>query len=256
MWRKKALLITGIVVILGVIFFLVSWSTRGGLVKTTLRPFTAIGRGFLRVPNFFEARNYLRAENEKLRDAVARLAVDHAELERKTEELEELQALLDYQEIPRENRITARVVSYTRDPFTATLIIDRGSEDGLEEDAPVIVRDGIFIGRVERVRERSATVLLALDPRSKVGARIVGREGGLGVLEGHNVLYRLTLIPREVEFSQNDVVVTEPFEFMGSRQFVLGTVIGIEEDPNSPFKTAVVEPLVPLDQILFVDVIK
>jgi len=253
--RTKIVIAIIVIAILLLLFFIIRSLAVNGFTNTIFAPFKAIGSTLVRFPTFFGEKNELQKQNTALQDTITRLAVDRAKFERLENEVNELKAFLKYQESTTSQTTTARVLGYTHDPFTATIKINKGSKDGITKGLPVLVRGGIFIGTVSKVNENDSIVLLALDGRSKVAARITGVDGGLGILEGHAVVYRLTLIPREINFDLNSVAVTDPFSLGVADQYVVGVVTGIEEDPNTPFKTAIIEPLVPIETISFVAVV-
>jgi rod shape-determining protein MreC len=74
-----------------------------------------------------------------------------------------------------------------------SVLIDRGTEDGVEEGFPVVA-GGVYVGRVQVARARSALVCLVTDPRSRLevalrtdaGRRVTGflrRRGAIGTGE-------------------------------------------------------------------------
>lgn len=244
--------------LIGALFFFL-WVPRGPVgAREATRPvvklFYALGRSVMTLPRFFQSRQSLRMENMRLRVELEALTLDYAAFEAQKKETKALAALLRYDAPEDTHRITARITGYARDPFTLTVFIDRGKENGIIKDAPVIVRNGLLIGRVVRVWDKSALVLLALDTRSKIPAKVLDREGALGVLEGHGALYRLTLLPRDVRIERGDIIVTETFGVVPAG-LVLGTVAELEETSETPFQTAVVLPPFEPNELSFVAVI-
>ncbi|WP_205474918.1 rod shape-determining protein MreC [Nocardioides sp. SYSU D00038] len=147
----------------------------------------------------------LEAENAELRQQLARTDVDRnrlAEYDGLTAAAEDL----GYAMVP------ARVVGYgAAQTFTRTVTIDAGSRAGLAPDMTVVAAEGL-VGRVLRVTSTTATVLLVVDDRSVVGARLgssmeIGSLTGDGTLDDDGALdleqVDETAVPR-----RGDVVVT------------------------------------------------
>ena len=78
--------------------------------------------------------------------------------------------------------VAARVVSGPESNFQASVVIDRGSADGLIRGMPVVAGSGL-VGRLESVARHQAVVLLLTDPASNVGIR-VSPSGDLAVATG------------------------------------------------------------------------
>lgn len=166
----------------------------------------------------------------------------------------DLQALVGYQEQQQQSLMTARVIGYAKDPFQRAVFIDRGSQDGITAQSPVVVREGIFVGTISRVWDHSSLVLLAGDRQSKIPAKILGREGTLGMLEGRGMLYHLTLVPRDAEVMVGDIVVTSHLGISIPPGLVIGIVSEVGESEENPFKTILVSPLASFESLSFVAV--
>ena len=63
------------------------------------------------------------------------------------------------------SRIARVLRAHDPSPFRRSILIDRGTEDGLAEGLP-IVAGGVLVGRVQVARGRSALVRLVTDPQS------------------------------------------------------------------------------------------
>ena len=108
----------------------------------------------------------LRAE---LRDAQA-LAAQASRLER---ENERLRGLLNGQRAAYEYGPLARVVAPVGNQFTERIVINVGTEDGIEDNQPVVVGDNTLVGRTTDVSRHTAQVVLLTDRMFAAGVRIV-----------------------------------------------------------------------------------
>jgi rod shape-determining protein MreC len=121
-----------------------------------------------RVGNAFDKgeEERLRAE---LRDAEA-LAAQSSQLQ---QENERLRGLLEGQRAVYAYGPLARVVAPVGDQFSEWIVIDVGTEDGIEEDQPVVVGENTLVGRTTNVSRHTAQVMLITDRMFAAGVRIV-----------------------------------------------------------------------------------
>lgn len=108
----------------------------------------------------------LRAE---LRDTEA-LAAQASRLER---ENVRLRGLLNGQRAAYEYGPLARVVAPVGDQFTERIVINVGTEDGIEDEQPVVVGGSTLVGRTTDVSRHTAQVILLTDRMFAAGVRIV-----------------------------------------------------------------------------------
>jgi rod shape-determining protein MreC len=93
-----------------------------------------------------------------------------------------LQALLSFKEQFISDTLPAQVISTTGSDFSRAVYIDKGSQDNLRPDMPVITPEGV-VGKVFRVYPSSSLVLLISDPSSGVGV-ILEKSRLQGILKG------------------------------------------------------------------------
>ena len=196
----------------------------------------------------------LRSENDLL-DAESRSA---AELRRQNEELTALLQLrngLDYE--TRAATVIARESSEAR----RSLVIDRGSDDGLAVGQVVIGAGGSLVGRVTEVGTAIAHVVLISDPTSTVTGqllsssatgRVVGQLGGALVM---------TDVDSAADVAIGEEVFTAGIELGGGlrspypKGLLIGRVVHVTIDPNEVVQTVFLEPAAPLDRLEFLLVI-
>jgi rod shape-determining protein MreC len=93
-----------------------------------------------------------------------------------------LRHLLGFEtEIPRP-MVPAQVVGRDPSPWSKTVIIDKGLQDGIYQGAPVVVPEGI-VGIVVEASAGYAKVLLLIDPNSAVDA-LVQQTRARGIVKG------------------------------------------------------------------------
>jgi len=133
--------------------------------------------------------------------------------------------------------------------------VDAGRQDGLQPDQTVIDSDGL-VGRVKQVGENSAVVVLAVDPHSAVGVRVVGGDE-LGIAAG-NGLGPLTYTPLDPSTTVHvgDRLLTGPY---GGSTYVAGLPVGevtkVSGDPGAPAREATVAPYVSFSSLDLVGIV-
>lgn len=122
----------------------------------------------------------LMRENERLRLEVQKLRITTQRHDDLLAENNKLRRLVGYKEnAPFKNLVAARVMKRSASTWWNTLIIDKGSNDGVQVDSPVITDVGL-VGKVFRVAPQMAEVTLLTDETCRVAASVEGtREKGI-----------------------------------------------------------------------------
>lgn len=196
--------------------------------------YTEIGR--LRVEN---AR--LRAEVEALNREVAALREQAAAAQR-LERLLELRGQVSY------DGLAARVIARDPSRWFSTMVIDRGSRDGVRRNAPVVTPDGV-VGRVIEVTPFAARVLLIVDARSAVGV-LVQSTRDAAVVEGQGTdRLHLLYLSRAAQVEPGDVLVTSGLGGVFPRGLVVGRIVSVQREEGALLQEAEVEPAAALGRL-------
>ncbi|HSH23590.1 MAG TPA: rod shape-determining protein MreC [Acidimicrobiales bacterium] len=150
----------------------------------------------------------LQDENASLRARIAELEGEVLRDEGAERELAEALALLDIDFAGDLPRVDARVVSAPVSNFEQTIELDRGSDDGIDVDMPVVTGAGL-IGRTVGVSASRSVVQLITDPASSVGVRL-SRSSEVAVAEGQGprALLQLAFVDAAAEVDVLELVVT------------------------------------------------
>ena len=97
-------------------------------------------------------------------------------------ENERLKKLLALKSSVKTQSVAASVIGEESAPWYRSILIDRGSVDGLLEGMPVVATSGV-VGRVIKVAPNSSRVLLLTDHSSSIAA-VIQRSRARGVLKG------------------------------------------------------------------------
>jgi len=199
----------------------------------------------------------LQARVKDYEDRLAAFSVDYVKLRSLEEENRLLRDTAKFISSTGFDHVGARVIARQIQGKAASVLIDRGSDDGLEKGMAVIVGDGILIGKITQLNRRLATVTLVSDERSRVAAAPLGSNKLFGMVEGAgNGVSRLTLVPQSEPLKRNDVVVTAGTEEKVPPNLAIALVDEVQGQPTDPFKTATLLPLARTDQLSLVAVLR
>ncbi len=197
------------------------------------------------------------------RDEIARLQARVDNLERENEGLREIegeyQLLLDIFNRVRQQpdfiRLTASVIGQDTSPSLRSIIIDKGSEDGIVVGMPVESARGL-VGQVFRTTANSAQVVLITDNASSIPARL-GSSRATGLLRGGGLGGSVSIdwIDLQYEIAVGEVVLTSGLGGKFPQDMVIGRVIEVQRQEAELFQRAIVQPAVNFEALEIVLVI-
>ncbi len=215
-----------------------------------------------KVSNMASLRDVQR-ENEDLKEELAFLRQENAKYQMQTAELEKYRELLNMKEqYPSYPTIGAHVIGENSSNWDKTVLIDRGSNDGIKVNMNVIAQGGL-VGVVKSVTANSSTVRLIIDQDCQVGAMSLLSEETCMVRGDLELFDRGLLI---VEKMDKDAKIFEDYKIVTSNKsslYLPGILIGyarnIEVDANSLTKSGELVPVVDfthLDSVLVITELK
>jgi rod shape-determining protein MreC len=213
-----------------------------------VRPVGDFFSGFTQVGSLKEQIRALQEQNAQLRQRERQVT----DIARENEELRKLLGLSDRLNL---RTVTVRVTGVGPSNFEHTVFIDRGTSSGIRKDMPVVAGAGL-VGRVVEVSQRTARILLLVDPSSAVAARLASN-GETGVVEGTggNEL-RLDLFDADAEVAMGVEVVTSGYEGgVYPPGIPIGTITSIKPKGNGLARRAFVTPLVDFSSLDFLLVV-
>jgi rod shape-determining protein MreC len=146
--------------------------------------------------------------------------------------------------------IPVSVIARDDTPYVQAITIDRGTTEGVRQDAIVVTHKGL-VGRVERVNPTSAKVRLINDLNSSVGVRLQTEARTTGVLRGQSQGNSMVIafIRQDDPVQQGDTVLTSGQGEVFPEGLVVGKVARVERKDADPFQAAVVDPAVEMDKL-------
>jgi rod shape-determining protein MreC len=195
----------------------------------------------------------LRLDNAILRDENERLANENARLRAVKRENDELTAALQLQGGFDHETVASRVIGRESLDTRRVVLLDKGSDDGVEEGDVVIVQGGAVAGRVTEVGPTFAKVTLISDSSSTVIGQLLG-SGATGEVVGEagGVLV-MRNVDSAVQIGTDEEVFTAGIELDGGTRsqypkgLVVGSVVDVQRDANDVVQTAFLAPAANLD---------
>ncbi|MDO8584441.1 MAG: rod shape-determining protein MreC [bacterium] len=262
MFKSQRFLLTIAGILLLVIFGLAGFfQPFRSLAQRATLPFVRGTSGFLSSAGLGVSRLFAGStESKRLEDLerrLSKLSIDYTRLQALEEENAGLRAQAKFLTTTGYDSVGARVISREITQGRSTLLVDRGSRDGIELGEAAITNNGVFIGKVASMTERVATIELLTDPNSRVASAIAGDGKLIGVLEGRgNGAAVLTYIPSSENLKRDQIVVTAGTENKVPGHLPLGIINDVQGKAADPFLTAAVESLATADQILFLSILR
>jgi rod shape-determining protein MreC len=169
-------------------------------------------------------RDKLRAERDRLRREVGTLTVENSQVRQRAG----LAAQNGSGGMSRYEPVEARV--YQRSPSTwdQTVLINKGSSDGLKVDQPVLNEAGL-VGRIEAVSDGNAQVMLLTDPDFGVSAKVAKTQepGTIGPVQGTPGDLLLDNLAKPQDVRKGELIITAGTTTQRLRSpFPAGIVIG------------------------------
>ncbi len=177
----------------------------------------------------------LEAENVKLQAEAKQLREAAQFLRGLEEENATLRRALDFKQRSKYKLVPARVIARESGSWWSQILIDRGEDDGIEADMPVLTEVGV-VGKTTIVSKRSAYVLLLADENCKVAATIEGARDQ-GILSGARISTSqapellIRFLPKSAEAKPGQKVYTSG---VSGGVFPSGILIGtVVEEPKT-----------------------
>jgi len=217
-------------------------------VSNVFRPVTDFIQGVTRIGS-------LRAENQRLREELVVISRQLQEVVKLRKENEELSRLFGLTERLQIVTIGAEVIGESPSNFEYSVVINKGADDGLVPDMPVVGPEGL-LGKVVRVSGSSSSVLLIIDPDFAVGVRLAA-SGETGVLKGrreHDLL--LDLVDPGTTVRPGELVETSGLGGVFPAGIPVGVVSFADADEASLDKHVLVRPNVDFSALRLVAVVR
>jgi rod shape-determining protein MreC len=249
------LIVAGVLVLaFGGYFRAVSGQITGGLVSVQ-DWFSARSQAveeFLAAPADLIA---LRTRNAELEAQVSQLQTQVIDLQQRANQTAILAALVDFSRAsPESTYKAASVIGRDPSPFLHYVIINRGSNDGIQRGMPVVTNEGLA-GRVDAVISDAARVQLITDAASSVNVHLKNANTDAMLSGSVTGDVSLDLISQDSTVEPGDVILTSGLGGGFPPDLIVGQVVNVRRLPAELFQQATVQPAVDFSRLQIVLII-
>lgn len=255
--------------LIGVMIYAV---TKGGysvsgasFINTITKPFRAASNGISMkmegtLDKISNADDYYE-ENKKLKQQIGELNKQLTEYDALKEEVEELRKFVTIKDEHPDFVLSepADVLGYvTNDPFKS-FTINKGSEEGILVNCPVVTAEGL-VGITVEVSDHVSTVRTILSPDLSVAAVCSASSADQGIIEGTVLSAEigetmLLHVNPDHQLKEGDLMITSGTSGLFPRDYAVGTIKDIRFDSNGLSVCADIEPCVDITRLTSVTVI-
>lgn len=196
----------------------------------------------------FGSKAELQERNEALRATLLAQEADLQRLDTITQENVRLRALLEGGESLVFRTQFAELVRVDLDPFSHRVMINKGTNDGVEVGQAVIDAEGVM-GQIEDAGPHMATVRLISDPNHALPVQ-VNRTGLRSIALGTGETGTLVLnsVPLEADVREGDLIVTSGLGDRFPGGYPVASILSVNREEGQTFAEVIARPLASLDR--------
>jgi rod shape-determining protein MreC len=239
--------------------------TLEGVISAITMPFQkaydGVQGGVSRLWAGFTELTEVRDELKKTRANLQKyesMAGEMSEIKRENDRLRELLGMkerVEYASIP------ATIISKDPDNWFRTIIINKGSGDGIKVNMPVIAYQGgqkAVVGTVIEVRSSLSRIAPIISPTVRIGIKLQESRfpGLLCGYSGNSNLCKMDYISRAAYIRFNDMVITSGQGGVFPAGLLVGSVIKSYSLESSAYQRAIIKPVIDYNLVEDVFVIK
>lgn len=216
-----------------------------GLVQTALHQPAQLVAGFFE--NVGDIRNTYK-ENKLLKARLNEFATLETQVQELKQDNEKLNEILDKKErLGDYTVIQGTVIARNPDRWHEQIIVNKGQQDGVEEDMAVITATGL-IGKIKSASQFTSTVQLlsAPDRKNRISAVIQGDKKIFGLIEGYDEKKEALLLRKiqstDVKIEKDQNVITSGLGGKFPSGLSIGKIMEVVPDEYGLTKMAYIKP--------------
>jgi len=182
----------------------------------------------------------VRDENARLREELKKYKAANNTYREAVATNIRLTKLLEMKEYIPDPSITAEIIGVDPSQWFKTIIIDRGSGDGIQAGMPVISAEGI-VGQVVNTSPNFAKIILATDPNSAVDG-LVQKNRVQGIVKGGGTSFHMDYVLKDKDVATGDKIVTSGVGGVFPTGIPIGTVTKMEKTGRGMFQEIEITP--------------
>jgi len=196
----------------------------------------------------FADRNRLRTENAELSEQLREARVKLLQFDSLREENVRLRAVREASAGVGGRTMIAEIMRVDVDPFRHRVRINKGADDGVFKNQPVLDAFGI-VGQVVQVDKYTSTIILISDAEHAIPVQ-VNRNGIRSIAVGAGDLGKLSLpyMTVESDVKTDDLLVSSGLDGIFPAGYPVARVSKVERNQSDTFATVEAKPLAQLDR--------
>ncbi|MBM0108492.1 rod shape-determining protein MreC [Steroidobacter sp. S1-65] len=208
----------------------------------------APGQLFSWLGSSFADRTRLRVENAELAEQLRVARVKLLQFDSLREENQRLRAVREASAGVGGRTMIAEIMRVDVDPFRHRVRINKGADDGVFKNQPVLDAFGI-VGQVVQVDKFTATIILISDAEHAIPVQ-VNRNGIRSIAVGGGDLNKLSLpyLTVESDVKVGDLLVSSGLDAIFPAGYPVARVSRVERNPADTFALVEAKPLAQLDR--------
>jgi rod shape-determining protein MreC len=259
MFSKKTVLILAGILLLTVNLIMLAVTTRrpaasglGRAMIAFVAPFQELAtRAVKTIQDGWWNYFFLVSVSQEIQRLLKELGKSHQKIIQQSElelENQRLRELLGFKRSLPAPAIAAEIIGKDPSAWFKTVIIDKGSSDGLRRGLPAVSSLGV-VGQIVEVSSRQSRLMLIIDRNSGADA-LVQRTRARGVVKGtsQDECY-LDYVLHADDVRVGDLVVSSGFDGVYPKGLLIGTVTAVDFKGGDFFKDVQVTPAVDFDKL-------
>lgn len=198
------------------------------------------------VSGFLVRHRALQTENDALRARNRQAGAQLAQLDALRAENEELRRLIVLRHMTGFDSVAAEILGTPRDPFSARIMLDKGSNAGIRPGQPVV--DGMgLVGQVTRAYAFGSEATLVTD-RSQAVPVLIQRTGQRVLVFGGGSGMEVRYLPTHTDIQPGDILVTSGIDRVYPAGLVVAKVTRVQRPTDSPYARVSCLPMAGVDK--------
>lgn len=198
----------------------------------------------------------LKNENEKLLYENISLKADNAKLKDISKENDILRNEIALLPRKKFDLIAAHIIGRDFYENNDWLLINKGERDGLKKGMPVIIGEGVLVGRISQVFPYSAKIVTITNPESNINATTV-ETGAMGIVKSNYGLGIILDMVLQTDYLKvGDDLITSEISQNIPRGLLIGKIEKVYPSEDKLFQAAILSVPIDFSKLRFVFVIK
>ncbi len=250
----RVIIVILVVLIIGTIIAAVSLngaspfsSATGAVFEPLQRASSYVGQGFKKIGSKFTSSSTYEKQIAELQNEVDEYKNQLVDYEQTKQKIKLYEDFLEIKETHTDFKVEPAAL-IGRDAANAfySIVINKGSKDGISKNDPVICGDGQLVGVVTKVGSTYSVVSTIFDPSVKISAyEVRTRETGFTTTTSEltrEQLCRLSGLDRNTSIATGGIVCTSGVGGIYPRDLILGTVKEVKNDSHDISSYATIVP--------------